>query len=172
MMYRCDRDLRCWNRSQWSTWDYWLHHVSTSVQNACELRRDTTRVSAMEPLREGLIGVGVCWCMLLLLRVSIIHIVSWRASAERQPGAVSHHHTQSRACQNRWSHRLSTVEEHWAVIHILLTRQASLNPGPAMKRWRLINKALCQNHRRATMLWTRLAMIDSHCTPITWYWHQ
>lgn len=171
-MYGRQRNLGCWNRAQWSTWVYCPQRVSAGVWSACELLWGTSGVSAVEPLREGLIGVGVCWCMLLLLRVSIIHIVSWRAGAERQPGAVSHHHTQSRACQNRWSHRLSTVEEHWAVIHILLPRQASLNPGPAMKRWRLIKEAPCQNHRRATMLWTRLAIIDSPCLPITWYWHR
>lgn len=171
-MYLYKRNLRNWRRSQWSSWVHYLHHVPASVWSACKPHWGTSGVSAVEPLREGLIGVGVCWCMLLLLRVSIIHIVSWRASAERQPGAVSHHHTQSRACQNRWSHRLSTVEEHWAVIHILLPRQASLNPGPAMKSWRLIKDALCQNHRRATMLWTRLVMIDWPCLPIRWYWHQ
>lgn len=85
----------------------------------------------------------------LLLWVSIIHIVSWRAGAGHQPGAVSHHHTQSRACQNGWSHRLSTVEEHWAVIHILLPRQASLNPGPATKCRRLIKEGAVSKPRES-----------------------
>lgn len=46
---------------------YCLHNSAAGVWSKYKQQHGMTEVSAKEPLREGLMEAGVCWCMLWLL---------------------------------------------------------------------------------------------------------